>query len=302
MEKKKIKRAVRYFLARILLRVAAVCGYFLPLFFTRRFCVFLCKILYRLSRYYRELAFNNLRIVFPEKGEKENKEILLNSLFFLGTNVADTFWFLAHTQKRKNLVNLRNIEILDRALNARCGVVGVTAHIGAFTIIGGVLTQYGYKVNYLLRNPRDEKMKGLLERGLRMQGVSPIFTKPGPSCVEKAIARLRNNEILIILIDQEAGNSGIWVRFFSRYTSAPAGPVIFSLRTHAPIVPMFMLKEGQKMSLSFYPEFKLIPKSNLEKTIFENTQDLISFLEKIIKEYPEQWSWIDRRWRITIDR
>lgn len=197
---------------------------------------------------------------------------------------------------------LKNPGILDTALNYQCGVIGITAHIGAFTILGGVLAEYGYKVNYILRTPRDEKMKGLLEKGLRMQGVKPIFTKPMVDCVEKAISVLRNNEILIILIDREVGNSGVFVRFFGHYTSAPAGPVIFSLRTGARIIPMFMLRENQRESLLFYPEFKIIYRDNLEKTIFENTQNLISFLEEIIEKYPEQWSWIDRRWRVAMDR
>jgi len=294
----KIKRNIRYFFARLFLRIAVVIVYFIPLSFFRRWGVLLSRLFYKFSNHYRNLAYNNLRFVFPE--EKEVEKIFYRSSLLLGENIADTFWFLAYPRRRGNLINIEHKEILDWALSFKRGVIGITAHIGAFTILGGALTQQGYKVNCLLRNPRDEKMAGVLERGLRMQGVRSIFTKPSLKCIEEVLESLKNNEILIVLIDQRAGRSGVFVKFFGHYTSVPTGPVIFSLRTGAKIIPMFMIREGQKHNLKIFPEFKIIYKENIEKTIFENTQNLILLIEGVIREYPEQWSWIDRRWNLHI--
>lgn len=292
---KKFRRTIRYFFARLFLRISVVIIYFIPFSLFCRLSVFLSKIFYKISNYYRGLAYNNLKVVFPE--ERKRREILYKSSIHQGKNIAYTFWILAHPHKRKKMINVENKEILDYALSFNKGVIGVTAHIGAFTVLGGVLSNFGYKVNYILRTPRDEKMTSVLGRGLRMQRVYPIFTKPATRCIEKSIEALRRNEILIVLIDQEAGKSGVYVRLFNRYTSAPAGPIIFSLRTEAKIIPMFMLEKNHQHNLVILPEFKLIYKENREKTIFENTQRLIYLVEEIIRKYPDQWSWIDRRWR-----
>ncbi|MCM8784206.1 MAG: hypothetical protein NC818_05490 [Candidatus Omnitrophica bacterium] len=298
MQIRKIERTIRYSFVRLFLRLLAVVVYFIPLSFLRKLGVLLGKIFYKVSKYYRQLALNNLRVVFPQKNNNERRNILYKSTLFLGANTSDTLWFLVHSRRRKNLAYLENRKIIDDALKAHKGIIGITAHIGAFTILGGVLSEYGYPVNYILRTPRDEKMANVLGRGLRMQKVRPIFTKPAIRCVERSIEVLRNNEILIILIDQDAGSSGLFVKFFNRYTSAPAGPVILSLRTGANIIPMFILREQERHKLIVYPEFKIAHKENIERTIFDNTQNLVILLQDVIEQYPEQWSWIDRRWRI----
>ncbi|MGE4358080.1 MAG: hypothetical protein AB7E08_05995, partial [Candidatus Omnitrophota bacterium] len=191
MHIKVIKRTIRYFFARLFLRIGVVIVYFIPLHFLRSLGVLLGRIFYKVSKYYRTIALNNLRVVFPQKKEDDIRNILYRSDILLGENAIDTLWFLAHPSRRKYLACLENREVLDTALSTHKGLIGITAHIGAFTILGGVLREYGYPVNYILRTPRDAKMADVLGRGVRLQGVKPIFTKPAKTCGEKAIEALR---------------------------------------------------------------------------------------------------------------
>jgi len=295
---KELRRLIRDFLARQTLRVVVVAVHLIPLLFFRWMGVLLTKGFCRFSKRYQELADNNLNIAFPGQGENYRRLVKKKSFILLGTNAADSLWFVNRsTRKRRNLVCLEGRVNLDNALAAGKGVIAVTAHMGVFTILGGVLAAYGYRANYILRTPRDEKMAVVLGRGLRMQGTSPIFTHPAIKCVEASISALRLNEILVILIDQDIGNAGIFVKFFGRPASTPAGPAIFSLRTGAKILPMFMLREGNRHKLWIQPEFRIIRGENAEKTILENTQRLTLRVENVIREYPEQWSWVDRRWK-----
>lgn len=277
--------------------------YFVPLSILRWLGVWVGKTFYIFSRRYRKLAEYNLNIAFPERSQEYRESVKKKSFVFLGKNCADSLWFIMRpTRRRRDFVRLEGKHNLDQALEKGKGVICLTAHLGAFTILGGVLAGYGYRMNYLLRTPRDKKMADVLARGLRMQQVRPIFTQPAIKCVEESINVLRDNEILIILIDQDMGEAGVFVNFFGQPASTPAGPVIFSLRTEAKILPMFMLRDNGRHKLWIQSEFRLIYGESSERTIFENTQRLTHLVEEIIRKHPEQWSWFDRRWKTRPQR
>jgi KDO2-lipid IV(A) lauroyltransferase len=298
MQSKKNIRIIRNYFARLALRAGGAGVLFIPLSFLGIWGEFLGRLFYCFSARYRELAGNNLKLVFPDKKEDERSQIMKTSFVLLGRNSLETIWFVTRSRKKRiNFIRLEGREFLDFALEERDGVIAVTAHIGAFTILAGALAAYGYCVNCLLRTPRDEKMADVLGRGLRMQNVRPIFTQPALRCVEESIKVLRRNEILIILIDQDIGETGVFVNFFGRPASTPAGPVIFSLRTQAKILPMFMLREDNRHKVLIKPKFNLRYGENAEKTIFENIQRLTQLVENTIREHPHQWSWVDRRWK-----
>ncbi len=298
MRYKILKRSIRYFFSRFALRVAGAAAIFLPLALLRWLGVEIGRLFYRVLPRYRNLAAANLEIAFPEKEKEYRSRVSEESFVLMGQGCADSIWFVTRSvRKRKDFITLEGKANLDRAIGSGRGVIGVTAHLGIFTVLGGALASYGYSTNYILRTPRDEKLTNILGRGLRIQGVRPIFTKPAVRCVEESISGLRHNEILIILIDQDMGEAGVFVKFFGRAASTPVGPVIFSLRTGAKIIPMFMVRENHRHKLIIYPAFELLDGENIENTILDNTQRLTSLVENIIREYPRQWSWIDRRWK-----
>ncbi|MCX5657464.1 MAG: hypothetical protein NTZ48_04470, partial [Candidatus Omnitrophica bacterium] len=283
---------------RLLLRGFGATVFLLPLFLLRCMGASGGRLFCRFSGRYRELARENLKIVFPGIEEDSLRTIIKDSFTMLGENGADSIWFISRNKKRrKQFVDIEGKEFLDAALSQGRGVIAATAHIGAFTILGGTLAAYGYRVNCILRTPRDEKMANVLGRGLRMQEVKPIFTYPAIKCVNDSIGALRRNEILVILIDQDMGRSGVFVNFFGRPASTPAGTLIFSLRTGASIVPMFIIRGKERHKLIIEKEFDLVYGESAEKSVLDNTQRLTYLIEGVIRKYPRQWSWVDRRWK-----
>lgn len=298
MKTKSLVRYIRDFFARLFLRGFGATVFLTPLSLLRCIGKAGGRLFCRFSGRYRGLARENLKIVFPEIEEDRLRTIMKDSFTILGENGADSIWFINRSnKKRRNFVNIEGKEFLDAALSRGRGVIAATAHIGAFTILGGILRAYGYRVNYILRTPRDEKMTNVLGRGLRMQEVKPIFTYPVVKCVNDSIGALRRNEILVILIDQDMGRSGVFVNFFGRPASTPAGTLIFSSRTGASIIPMFIIREKEKHKLIIEKEFNLVYGENAEKSVLDNTQRLTHLIEGVIRRYPQQWSWVDRRWK-----
>jgi KDO2-lipid IV(A) lauroyltransferase len=83
------------------------------------------------------------------------------------------------------------------------------------------------------------------------------------------------------------------VDFFGVKACAGTAFVKFAHHSGAAVVPGFALwSEAEKRYiLRFYPE---IPMSGI---VPEDTQRIHSMLEGVIREYPDQWLWIHRRWK-----
>ena len=125
-----------------------------------------------------------------------------------------------------------------------------------------------------------------------------VPTKPKSLAVKRALTSLKRREVLIIPIDQNAGKEGVFVDFFGRLASAPAGPVVFAQRTGAPLVPMCIIREGRKRhQLIIEPEVPLVNTENKEKDLITNTQKLTKVIEKYVRKYPSQWWWMHNRWK-----
>ena len=73
-----------------------------------------------------------------------------------------------------------------------------------------------------------------------------------------------------------------------------------ALETGAIVVPMAMVrKEDSKYKFIIRPPLETINTGNLEKDLYDNTQQQTLVLEKIIRQYPTQWVWMHRRWKTT---
>ena len=73
-------------------------------------------------------------------------------------------------------------------------------------------------------------------------GLKTIYAIPRKACVNESIKVLRDNEMLFVPLDQNAGSGGsVFVDFFGQKAATATGPIIFSRRTGAPIIPMFIM-------------------------------------------------------------
>ena len=131
----------------------------------------------------------------------------------------------------------------------------------------------------------------LVEMRRALSGNRMILKRDAARLVIKA---LKNNEAVGILIDQNtAASEGVFVEFFGRLACAGSGFVKLAHHSGAAVVPGFALweKAKKRYTLRFYPKLEL--SGNVQR----DTQRIHSVIEDVIREYPEQWMWIHRRWK-----
>jgi KDO2-lipid IV(A) lauroyltransferase len=103
---------------------------------------------------------------------------------------------------------------------------------------------------------------------------------------------LADNGILALVSDQDAKRKGVFVDFFGTQASTPKGAALFHQKSGAPLVFGVCIQiELHKYRIEFVP---VIPKS---KSLQDITQAYTTIIEKMVRQYPEQYFWFHRRWK-----
>jgi KDO2-lipid IV(A) lauroyltransferase len=135
----------------------------------------------------------------------------------------------------------------------------------------------------------------LVESRRVLSGNRLILKRDAARLVMKA---LRNNEAVGVLIDQNtAAAEGVFINFFGRLACAGSAFVKLALHSGAAVVPGFALWNSaeKRYVLRFYEPIQLT--GDIER----DTQRIHSTIENVIREYPDQWMWIHRRWKTRPD-
>ena len=255
---------------------------------------------YRLAIRQRKIAIESLHIAFgKQKNEEEIKRIARACFENLGRDMIELIYFMAHPAMICERVAFEGQEHLDRAFKEGSGVVAISAHFGNFPLMLLRCAQEGYKTNAIIRPTRDEIIeKYFLEQRTRL-GLTTVYSHPRKQCVETSLKALRNNELLFIPLDQNFGSgAGVFVDFFGQKAATATGPVVFALRTKAPLIPMFMIRQSDDThKIIIEPPLNLEIKDDDKETILVNTAKITQVIERYVRQYPQEWGWMHRRWK-----
>lgn len=248
------------------------------------------------------LARENLYIAFgKDKDEAERKKIAKDCFNNFAGGMIDLIYCMDHPEEICKRVTIEGERHLQDALKAGKGAIIVSAHFGHFILMYLRLVRQGYKVNVIMRRVHDEVFEEYLCVRRKEHGLKIIYDLPARKCVQQSIKSLRNNELLVIMLDQNYGGDGrVFVDFFGKKAATAAGPVVFSGRTGAPVIPMFILgQENGKHKIVINPPVKLKQGSSKE-LLTANVAILTNIIEDYVRKYPHEWGgWMHKRWKTT---
>jgi KDO2-lipid IV(A) lauroyltransferase len=252
----------------------------------------------------RKIALNNLHLALgSEKSEEEIKQICRDIFKNIGRDMMETSRCPEYGDSYfKTLVRLEGKEYLDTALKQGKGVIALSAHLGNFPLMCVRLANEGYPLSIVNRLSKNLKIVKLITSVTDTFGLELIPLKPPMTCVARCFKALKENRILMVHIDLNAPVTEAWVDFFGYLVPTFKGPVVFSLRTGAPILPMFTIRNPDSHhKIIIYPPFGLNTTGNAQQDITSNIARLTKIVEATIRQYPEQWWWVLRRFKRARD-
>lgn len=111
---------------------------------------------------------------------------------------------------------------------------------------------------------------------------------------------MREGHLVGLLMDQGAtGRDGVFVDFFGHLAGSSAALALLASRFRVPVHPVYVVRDptGIGNTVHIGPEIPVLRTGRKRSDILENTQRFQKVLEGIIREHPEQWFWMHRRWK-----
>lgn len=197
-------------------------------------------------------------------------------------------------------IHLEGLERMQGALRAGKGAIGLTAHLGNFELAGAVLSLLGMPVKALVLTHQNPQVDAFFRRQRESVGVTgiPVTPETLKSCFEASCAALRRNEILALVGDRDFFDHGLELPLFGRTLQVPKGPAVFSLRTGAPIVPGFLVRNPNG-TYRFILEDPISVPNGLpqEEAVRRMMQECLNVMARYIRQYPTQWYLFQEFWR-----
>lgn len=221
-------------------------------------------------------------------GRKTYYSFLLNAFEMAGLK-------LFSPQQLIDRVECKGLEHLKTALSHKKGAIIISGHFGLWELVPSWLALDGFDVSIVVRRQNNPEADRWMEEMRQKHG--PKTTDSGYS-IREILKSLRKGHILALMVDQDNGKQGIFVKFFNDWASAPTGPALISLKTGAPIVPLAMFPDyNHKHQLKIFPPIMPQQFSNDPDGQQKLTARYTTILENLIRKQPEQWFWLHRRWK-----
>jgi KDO2-lipid IV(A) lauroyltransferase len=259
------------------------------------------SIFFRFSRRYRKRIKKNLQFAYGPSLNSNTFDVITEKLAY-NCGISALELLFSATNRREmtlNSIRIQGRENLDRALEKGKGVVAVSAHLGNFTLIGPKMVAAGYPFSMLVK---ELKYKGIA-RTLRiiqdMQKGRYIYIKPWREALRQILTCLKKKEIVCLLSDERKGQSEVQVDFFGHPVQTATGAAVFSLKTGAPLVPIFIVRhENGSHTIFIEPQLDVPLNGNQKEDILSLTAASTKVIEDYVKKYPDQWFWLNDRWKL----
>jgi KDO2-lipid IV(A) lauroyltransferase len=241
-----------------------------------------------------EIARSNLRSAFPEKSEAEIEAIVRGMCDNLG-RVAfeyphlDRFRFF-EGNGRIELVGMEHFDAVGN--DGKPGVI-FSGHLANWELMGLAAAARGAPLNLVYRAPNNPRLDWLFH--LRRSGDAEMLPK-GAEGARQALNLLKDGAHLGMLVDQKMSD-GVPVPFFGRDAMTAPALALFAKRFRCPVLPARIERlDGARFRITVFPPMDFTWTSDRHADVLAAMTQVNALLEQWIRERPEQWLWLHRRW------
>ncbi len=251
----------------------------------------------------RRTIDRNLRIAFPDKDEAWRKSIRRKNATEMGRLLADTVRLPTLTPEwGESHVEIPALEAYRQHLQEKParGVLIATGHLGSFELLGHAIGLRGLPLAAVARKFQSP----LFDRwwtGLREARGNKIIDRRG--AFKEVVNCISSGMSAAILFDQNVTrNHAVFVDWFGVPAATTRSVALAALRTGAPIFVASIRYRGHDRyqvdaEECDYEDVNRDEKMTTDEKVLVITQRLADRYCEMIREFPEGWFWMHRRWK-----
>jgi Kdo2-lipid IVA lauroyltransferase/acyltransferase len=240
----------------------------------------------------------NLRLAFPEKSAAERQQILRKLYRNLGWLLAEFCQMPRYTpEDTRSFIRYEGLEHYQAARDEGKGVLILTGHLGAWELSSFYHSLMGYPMSIVIRR-LDNPLVDSLVNDIRCLHGNQVLHKD--DFARGLLASMRRGDTVGILMDTNmTPPQGSFVDFFGQSACTGTGLARIAMKTGARVLPGFLLWEeaAQQYVLRFGAPLCVVASGDVEADAVANTALFTSVIEDYVRQYPDQWLWVHRRWK-----
>jgi Kdo2-lipid IVA lauroyltransferase/acyltransferase len=299
MRRRQIVDYLVYVAVRILICVAQAMRVETGHLLARRLAWLFGDVLHIRSR----VVDDNLAHAFPEMSPAERARLtkqMWEHLFLLVLEVAHAPRKIHETNWRDYVVLKNEAELVRDLLDDRPLLI-IASHLGNFEVGGYVLGILGFPTHTVARTLDNPYLDRFVNE---FRGATGQHIIPKNGGFDRILEVLAGGGTMTFLADQYAGPKGCWVEFFGRPASAHKAIALLALENNAKMSVCGSLRCGRPMRFELHNYATIDPQEvgNSVGTVRDLTQWYSSRLEDLIRQAPDQYWWLHRRWKDTREK
>ncbi|MBU0742569.1 lysophospholipid acyltransferase family protein [bacterium] len=289
---KKILWALEYALLCLVFALASI----LPESWLEKLGGALGRFVFRHVGARRQVVLDNLAHAFPDRDVLSLWDLAERIYANLGVNLFAFFALARLTPARiRARVRLENTGYLDGLRAAGEGALLMTGHFGHWELLGAAVSAYGYPTRYLVRTQSNPWADRLQNKIRARAGLGVIRAD---ASVRQLVRHVRSGGFVGVLPDANAGDDGIFVDFLGRPASTPRGLAYFAYKLGCPIIPVFLVRQADGTHVArFHDPLRMDPAWDEQEAVLELTKSFTDVLSGVVREHPDHYFWIHRRWK-----
>lgn len=246
---------------------------------------------------HRTIARENAALAFPAWSGAEVRALVRKNFAHLGA-VGAEFLGLSSLSAAQLLTRSTfvGVEHLEAARAQGRGVFVLTAHQGNWELAGAAVTALAPPVSFVgrrLKNPGVDRRVTALREAFGGRAIGHR------NAVRPILRALKEGRIVGMLMDHKPlRREAVKSMFFGRPVATNEGLAVLALKAGAPVVPGFGLRVPGGQVVRFHEPLVPPESGDFRERVARFTAQCDEAIEGVVRECPEQWFWVHRRWTL----
>lgn len=279
----------------LIYKIGAFIALHFPLKFTYKIATLFSDTHYLFAKNDRANVTANLKTIFPDKSLSEIKSIR-REMFRNFAKYLTLFLRFSLIDKEyiKKNVRIENLNFVQQGLAKEKGVIITTAHMGNWELAAIAVALLGYPIGVAVLPHRHKKVDNFFNSQREKKGV---IVMPLGKAARLCLKLLNENKMIALVGDRVFNSKGVLIDFFGLPTYLPEGAATLSLKTGAPIIPAFLLRNpDDTFRFVFEKPIEIRPSGDKHKDLMHLMSESKLIIEDYIRRYPEQWFMFRKFW------
>jgi KDO2-lipid IV(A) lauroyltransferase len=254
-----------------------------------------------LSSRYRKIVYRNIDQVFPDMNVSEQRALLWDSARPFARMVSDLLrissidasWFEEH------VVVERKDEL--RTIVSKQPVLYLGGHIGSFDLMVAAFGVFVQPIDFIVRESQSPAVEEWSSR-VRTRFGNGVIPRSGG--LRKILSQMIKGRAVGFLFDQNVTrNNAVFADWFGRLAATTIAPGLVAERMRCPIIILSIRYDGSDRYTIRWQHLdhniiydEALSVGEVRKKV---TSEAVKALEKVIREQPEDWFWLHRRWKTS---